>query len=491
MKLTEQARLNRTAIICHGLIDMVLLAAYILEYFKGARTIGYTFAMIAFTLIPVIFEAVYYRWRRDSKAIRFIIAVCYLTMYTFVIFTTTSAVAYTYIIPLYMVVILFSDVFYCVLVCGSGLLINVIHMIYYGKIVGYDAEGAIADLEIRIALLVLLGIFNVLSTRVMNKINQEKLSTMMREKEKSDRLLKEMIQTSESMIGGITQSDQHMISFGESVNKIKNAMKEVTHGNTEAADAIQKQQQQTAQIHVNIGKVREAAVAIDKDMAEASSLAADGKKRMDILKQQIGDALMTTESIQQKMAVLSKQTEEMNNIIKLITSVANRTEILALNASIEAARAGEAGKGFAVVAEEVSALANQTKSATIHITKLIRNVTKELTSVAEAVDQMTDDSRANESGSGEALQSFARVEDATTEIARQTLTMKRTVEELEATNRDIVESIQTISAISEEVAAHSSETYDACTQNAELVEDMTHIVKGLNLDAQALKAHTA
>jgi methyl-accepting chemotaxis protein len=181
----------------------------------------------------------------------------------------------------------------------------------------------------------------------------------------------------------------------------------------------------------------------------------------------------------------------MNNIIKLITSVANRTEILALNASIEAARAGEAGKGFAVVAEEVSALANQTKSATIHITKLIRNVTEELTSVAEAVDQMTGDSRANESGSGEALQSFARVEDATIEIARQTMTMKRTVEELEATNRDIVESIQTVSAISEEVAAHSSETYDACTQNAELVEDMTRIVKGLNLDAQALKAHTA
>jgi methyl-accepting chemotaxis protein len=311
------------------------------------------------------------------------------------------------------------------------------------------------------------------------------------EKEKSDRLLKDMIQTSESMISGITQSDQNMTTFGESVMKIKNAMGEVTHGNTEAADAIQKQQRQTAQIHVNIGKVREAAAAIDKDMAEASALAADGKKRMDILKKQIGDTLMTTEMIQQKTAVLNKQTDEMNSIIKLITSVANRTEILALNASIEAARAGDAGKGFAVVAEEVSALANQTKSATIHITKLIRNVTEELKSVAEAVDQMTGDSRANESGSGEALQSFARVEDATVEIARQTVTMKRTVEELEAANKDIVESIQTISAISEEVAAHSSETYDACTQNAELVEDMTHIVKGLSLDAQALKAHTA
>jgi methyl-accepting chemotaxis protein len=490
MNLSEQARLNRTAIICNGIINLVLLAAYLLEYSKGARTTGYTIGMAAFTVLPVVFEAFFYRWRRDSKAIRFVIALTYMTMYTFVIFTTTSPVAYVYIIPMYMVVILFSDVFYCVLVCGGGLVINIIHMIYYGSTVGYDAEGAMADLEIRIALMVLLAIFNVLSTTVLNKINKEKLMNIQMEKEKTESLLESIIQTSESMIGGITQSDQHMTTFGESVKKIQYAMGEVTNGNTDTANAIQTQQQQTSQIQVNIGLVREAAVAIDSDMIDTSELAADGKRRMEVLKSQLVESLEITEMIQQRTMVLGKHTEEMNGIIKMITNVANRTEILALNASIEAARAGEAGKGFAVVAEEVSALANQTKSSTVQITKLIRKVTKELATVAEAINQMTEESRSNEAFSGEALRSFTKVEDATIKIARQTETMKHTVEELEAANKDIVDSIQTISAITEEVAAHSSETYDACAKNAELVEEMTVIVKDLNREAQELKAQT-
>lgn len=74
----------------------------------------------------------------------------------------------------------------------------------------------------------------------------------------------------------------------------------------------------------------------------------------------------------EKMKVLTEYTNKMNTIIETITSIANSTGMLALNASIEAARAGEAGRGFSVVATEISGLASQTKDATVNITELIK-----------------------------------------------------------------------------------------------------------------------
>lgn len=69
----------------------------------------------------------------------------------------------------------------------------------------------------------------------------------------------------------------------------------------------------------------------------------------------------------------------------MITSVANQTSLPALNASIGAARAGEAGRGFAVVATEISGLANQTQSATVDITDVIRSVSDKLQAAAGTV----------------------------------------------------------------------------------------------------------
>ncbi|MDR0964027.1 MAG: methyl-accepting chemotaxis protein [Clostridium sp.] len=485
---SDLSRLNRTAILDHALIDIVLFAAYILEFVKGSRTVEYTIGFSIFALAPIIFEIIFHRFKRDSKLTRYIIAITYLSLYTFVIFTTTSGLAFTYIIPMYMVVILYSDVLYCIIVCTLGILINVAHMIYYATTFGYSDPSEITDLEIRVALLVLCLIFSALSTSVMNKINQEKLRKINEDKEKSDALLEKILRTSDAMILGIGQSEEHMNTFDQSVRFIQNSMEEVTKGNTETANAIQVQQQKTAQIQEYIAQVREAATTIDTNMSETSDLVSDGKKQMNLLETQIENSLKSTELIQKKTAQLNDQTKEMNAIIGIISSVANRTEILALNASIEAARAGELGKGFAVVAQEVSSLANQTKSATVNITKLIRTVTEELVDVSRAVNQMTVDSRSNQEVSQESLEHFIKMEAATQETAKQTQGMKSNVEELEAANHNIVDSIQTISAITEEVAAHSSETLNACIKNSELVDNMSQIVSNLSTNATELKA---
>lgn len=177
----------------------------------------------------------------------------------------------------------------------------------------------------------------------------------------------------------------------------------------------------------------------------------------------------------------------MNTIIETITSIANSTGMLALNASIEAARAGEAGRGFAVVAGQISGLANQTKSATVNITELIGHINSELASVETAVDVVTESNRANAESTQVVTENFAGITQGTEKIGKQTKVLMDIVGELETANADIVESIQTISAITEEVSAHANETYNACEENSFLVDTMAKVVEELSDGARKLQ----
>ena len=86
----------------------------------------------------------------------------------------------------------------------------------------------------------------------------------------------------------------------------------------------------------------------------------------------VQDARQTAEVADRKMADLANVAEEIGEVVDMIGAIADRTNLLALNASIEAARGGEAGRGFAVVASEVKDLANQTSRATRDIADQIR-----------------------------------------------------------------------------------------------------------------------
>ncbi len=486
-KFSEKKYVNHIALLGHTIIGAILFLAYALEFFKGSRTIGYFTLFSLICLIPIVVEHILYRRNPEDGKIQHIMGVCYGFLYVFAIFTTNSLLTCMYAFPMFMLIILYMDVRFCILISCGAFLGNVACIIKDVLTAGYAAE-EIPDVEIRIAAVLMTSIYMVVATAGVKKVNQVKLQDIQKQTESANALADNVLSASGNMISNIKDVSDKVEQLGESMERIHTYMGEVSSGSTETAESIQQQMQKTELIQQHIVKVKDTALEIEENMSETVEKVETGKKHMDALAKQVESSMAANRQVLEQMKELSEYTNQMNTIIETITSIANSTGMLALNASIEAARAGEAGRGFAVVASQISGLANQTKSATVNITELISHINKELTEVEAAVDVVTESNRANEESTRLVTDNFAGITQGTENVGQQTRELMSVVDELESANADIVENIQTISAITEEVSAHANETYNVCEENTRLVNSVTGMVAGLNTEAQKLQS---
>lgn len=477
--------MNRVALACHMVLAIVLALSYLLEVVKGDRTIGYYLIFLLLAAGPVIFEFLIYKRNPEDIRLKYAIGITYTVFYVFVVFTTVNMIAFTFIIPIYMVLILYSDLKLCIGVSGAGFLVNVIFLIWQG-IQGNISAADAATYEIRIFLLLLISIFICLSTRTLDLINQAKLGELNKEKDNVSELLDRVMSVSGKMSDGIIDVVEQMNELGSAVSETRNAMQEVSAGTNETAESVQNQLGKTEEIQNHIGQMNDVMDAISNSMEEAKGNVRLGKENIDTLMRQMTLSEKAGREVVEDMKALEEYTSNMQSIIDLITNVASQTSLLALNASIEAARAGEAGRGFAVVASEISSLANQTQSATVNITDVIHSVSEKLGIAMDAVEQlMTSNEKQSESAAA-AADSFEKITDSTNQVDEQNRRLDRAMEQLAEANSVIVESIQTISAIMEEVSAHSQETYSVSERNTRIVGEVERLVEDLSSQAKQL-----
>jgi methyl-accepting chemotaxis protein len=188
--------------------------------------------------------------------------------------------------------------------------------------------------------------------------------------------------------------DEAIVWFRESVEGVlKTVTESVATMKSTATVLSATSNETTAQTH---GAVHTSNVAFDG--VESAATAADElSKSIAEINRQLGSATEVVraataeaQSTNEVIADLAHATQKIDDVVKLIQSVAGQTNLLALNATIEAARAGAAGKGFAVVASEVKALAVQTAKATDDIAAQIAAVQSSTQSAVRAIGSITD-----------------------------------------------------------------------------------------------------
>ena len=208
---------------------------------------------------------------------------------------------------------------------------------------------------------------------------------------------------------------------------------------------------------------------------------------MEVLSNQTKDTIEVTSKVKSDVKVLEISSSEIKKFVSIIADIAEQTNLLSLNASIEAARAGEAGRGFSVVAEEIRKLADGSRQAAEEINKVVEIIEKqthETVGTAAKAEKIVEEQAETVNATKEA---FQKIYQATEEVISCVDDVKEKVKGMDKERAGTLEAISSISAVSEETAASSSNVFSIAESQKETVALLTKASDELKVNMEELK----
>ncbi len=278
----------------------------------------------------------------------------------------------------------------------------------------------------------------------------------------------------------MTQGLRELISgISDGVTQIASAAEELSAVTEQTSAGVNNQKVETDQVATamnemaatvqevarNAEEASEAAVAADQQAREGDKVVGEAIAQIERLATEVGHS---TEA----MGELKRESDKIGSVLDVIKSVAQQTNLLALNAAIEAARAGEAGRGFAVVADEVRSLAQRTQKSTEEIEELIvglQNGTQQVATIMDNSRTLTDSSVELTRRAGGSLDSITRTVSAIQAMNQQ---IAAAAEQQSAVAEEINRSVLNVRDVSDQTSAASEET---AASSVELARLGTHL----------------
>lgn len=269
----------------------------------------------------------------------------------------------------------------------------------------------------------------------------------------------------------------------DSIIRLASAAEETSTVTAQTTNAINQQKSETEQIATAINQmnatvhdVAQNAVNAAEATQKADHSSAKGKEVVSQTIEAIGQLATEVEQAANVIHRLETETESIGSVLDVIKSIAEQTNLLALNAAIEAARAGEQGRGFAVVADEVRTLAGRTQKSTQEIEEMISKLQTgavQAVQVMEASKAKSADGVEQASLAGESLDLITESVDLINNMNAQ---IASAAEEQGSVTEEINRNIVNISHVAEQTSVGAEQTAQASLDLAELSEQLKGLI---------------
>ncbi|MFO0908051.1 MAG: methyl-accepting chemotaxis protein [Isosphaeraceae bacterium] len=251
--------------------------------------------------------------------------------------------------------------------------------------------------------------------------------------------LAEMISDLKNIIGQVV----------ESASQFAEGSRVVAESATYLSESSQNQAATVEEMSASVESLSKAILEINHNASSARELAVNTSA----LAKQGGESV---DQAIEAMVLIKKSSEQVSDIIQVISEIASQTNLLALNAAIEAARAGEHGLGFAVVADEVRKLAERSRNAAKEITALIKESTRRVADGAALSEKAGQSLAKIVSGVDETAESIAKIAAATAEQSHSASEVSKAIQDVSGITETNASSSEELSASAEELGAQAA-----------------------------------
>lgn len=310
-----------------------------------------------------------------------------------------------------------------------------------------------------------------------------------------------MVENLRSLIKGIQESSVHLSTLSEEMSasseevasasrKISDTAAEISNGtevqSTKIVDITHAMQDMThniQEIAENTQKVSKNTSLVNSNVNSIGNASREILLKMDLIRSSVDE----TEKV---IMELDSKSQQINEIVNLITKIADQTNMLALNAAIEAARAGEHGRGFSVVADEVRKLADESGHAANNISSLIDEIRGSISETVESIEASRKDVQAGSLSVNNAVEMVAGIVSTINEITNMIEDVAAATEEQSASIEEITSTLEDISLISEQSAAGTQETAASLEEQSASMSELANMASDLSLLGERMRKAT-
>jgi methyl-accepting chemotaxis protein len=437
---------------------------------------------LALCWLPLIFGEVLLHVKGwATELYRYDLVIGYGIFYTFVICTTASPIAFTYILPVTSLLVLYKNRKFMI-GCGIANALIIVGAAVYRYMLGFNSASDMKNYQLQLSCIILCYICYVMSIRHLNESDGAMTDSIRADLHRVVTTVEQVKSSSNIILDGITVVRELASENKHGSDIVMLGMNELTDNNNMLQDRTTSSTQMTSDIRAQVENVvaliGEMITLVEKTQSHSGVSAEDLKSLVNTaatMSQLSTELENVLENFRQEFEMVKQETGT-------IEKITNQTNLLALNASIEAARAGEAGRGFAVVADQIRTLSTETHASSDQIRDALSRLdatSAKMTSSIEETLQLIQITLEKVTQTGDNVNQIA---SDSVQLGNHIQVVDNAIKEVESSNTQLVSNMEQVSNIVDTITTcitHSSRTsermlskYQETADNINTIEDV-------------------